>query len=125
MRISSSHPSLGSSPPNPKSAHFTKLKELKVKTADSMPTTSELEETQCVVVSLHKSYDCAYNSVIFVPKFVRDGLDNFPHPDIPSLFEPMQTCDSILAEIESHPLTRAASDVPFINFPLNAQIYLG
>jgi hypothetical protein len=45
MRISSSHPSLGSSGPNPKSVHFTKLKELNIKTADSMPTASELEET--------------------------------------------------------------------------------
>jgi hypothetical protein len=78
-----------------------------------------------LVVSLHESYDYANNSVIFVVEFVRDGLDDFPHPDIPSLFEPMQTCDSILAEIESHPLTRAVSNTPFINFPLNARIYLG
>ncbi|KAF7341579.1 hypothetical protein MSAN_02054900 [Mycena sanguinolenta] len=102
--------------PNPCSVPFAELEAMYGESRDSMQTIVDLDKTRCIVTALYDLHDWAYNSLVFMGMFISTALDDLHLDESDTPFEPLETCYTILSEIESNPPKRSVTEI-VITFP--------
>ncbi|KAJ7480252.1 hypothetical protein B0H11DRAFT_1245975 [Mycena galericulata] len=84
---------------------FEKLRDLDANIGDSLPTPTQLSSAQTIVAALHAQNDWVTNSTTLLVYSIQNGMNQDSNP----LFDPLITCNTILAEIRSPPSRLALS----------------
>ncbi|KAJ7480246.1 hypothetical protein B0H11DRAFT_2280578 [Mycena galericulata] len=86
---------------------FEKLQALNTEIGDSLPTPSQLDSAQKIVATLYDERDWASNSTHLIVTFITDAMDQ----DLDPAFDPLITCNTILAEMYSSSLRRYSARI--------------
>ncbi|KAJ7480270.1 hypothetical protein B0H11DRAFT_1246209 [Mycena galericulata] len=78
---------------------YKKLRALNTEIGDSLPTPSQLDSAQKIVAALYVEHDWASHSTNLIVSFITGAMDQ----DLDPAFDPLITCNTILAEITSSP----------------------
>ncbi|KAF7328596.1 hypothetical protein MSAN_02480500 [Mycena sanguinolenta] len=114
-RIVIDNPSFfGPTPSDPCSPLFVELKATYSKYRVSTPTTANLSKIGHIVAALDDTHDWAYNSLVSVANFIIREFLQMRTDGIDPAFEPLQTCYSILSQVELEPPKRMITDVQII-----------
>ncbi|KAJ7466654.1 hypothetical protein B0H11DRAFT_2197567 [Mycena galericulata] len=81
-----------------------KLRALNTEIGDSLPTPSQLDSAQKIVAAVYDRHDWASTSTYLIGRFISGGLmTSAMGHDLDPVFDPLITCNTILAEMKSSP----------------------